>query len=179
MSTPQVRLDRSKDFSTVHGERPPGDPHAGVFFFQDGLPFNAQGVCVDDHPSVVGNEKLQAVLAKKLRKLNKSRPIATDTALADAAVTDNTTAVVEDDDDEEDDDGPSGQQPGPDGLLPPVDLKRWLRGDEDYIWNDVSNAIALEYTKRPANKRDAVNFLVSKGVADPAQVAKHFQKLLD
>ncbi|MGP0093114.1 MAG: hypothetical protein ACLPKB_24715 [Xanthobacteraceae bacterium] len=43
-----LRLDRSKYFSTVHGDRTPEDPHFRVAFLQDGLPFDCNGELVPD-----------------------------------------------------------------------------------------------------------------------------------
>lgn len=62
----KVRVDRSRPFSTVHGERPPGDPHSAIFFFQDGIPFSAEGIMLPDliDPK---DEKLTA-LAERMQK---------------------------------------------------------------------------------------------------------------
>lgn len=38
-----IRLDRTRPYSTVHGDRTQEDPMHGVFFFQNDLPFDANG----------------------------------------------------------------------------------------------------------------------------------------
>lgn len=38
-----IRLDRTRHYATVHGDRTREDPMHGVFFFQNDLPFDAQG----------------------------------------------------------------------------------------------------------------------------------------
>jgi hypothetical protein len=56
MADPVIRLDKSKPFSTVHGERMPDDPHYKVHYWQGGrlngktvqLPFDSQGELVAD-----------------------------------------------------------------------------------------------------------------------------------
>lgn len=45
---PEIKLDRSKRFSTVHGDRTPNDPHYAVHFWQAGLPFDVNGNLVPD-----------------------------------------------------------------------------------------------------------------------------------
>lgn len=43
-----IRLDRSKKFSTVHGDRTLDDPHGSVVYIQDSLPFDGDGILVPD-----------------------------------------------------------------------------------------------------------------------------------
>jgi hypothetical protein len=47
-AAPTLRLDRSRPFSEVRGERNPDDPHYRVHFSQDGLPFDAEERLVPD-----------------------------------------------------------------------------------------------------------------------------------
>lgn len=47
-SNPVIRMDKSKRFSEVRGERRPNDPHYGVHFMQNGLPFDAGGILMRD-----------------------------------------------------------------------------------------------------------------------------------
>jgi hypothetical protein len=68
-SGPQLRMDGSKYFSTVHGERPPGDPLQHVHFYQDGLPFDAGRLLLTE--MIEGDERLKALAAKKLSRQKK------------------------------------------------------------------------------------------------------------
>lgn len=63
-----IKLDRSRDFATVHGE---GMTHA---FEQDGLPFDHHGSLVE---ALVPPDK-QAMVEKKLRRLAKKVDKGTD-----------------------------------------------------------------------------------------------------
>lgn len=157
-----VTLDKSRDFSTVHGERAPDDLHARVRFFQDGLPFDAEGVLMADHPDITGNEKLQRVVERKLRKAAAKAEKEAARARGD----------LDDDDDEED-------RPDADGKLPPVDIRAWVMGQRDYLWTEVSQAIALKYKVRVGGKKHAVEFLVNEGVVTPELVGKDLKKHLD
>ena len=158
----QVTLDKSRDYSTVHGERAPDDIHARVRFFQDGLPFDAEGVLMANHPDITGNEKLQKVVERKLRK-------AAAKAEKEAA---RARGEIDDDEDEED-------RPGADGKLPPVDIRLWIMGQREYLWTEVSQAIALKYKVRVGGKKHAVEFLVGEGLVTPELVGKDLKKYLD
>ena len=182
MAPSQLQLNRGREYSTIHGDRPVGDLHANVHFYQDGLPFDAQGNVVADHPDVTADtpaaKKLREVLDRKLKKLNKGKrvagpdvtaagaegqpssdddhPIAGEAALSDA-----------DEDDEAEDD-----------LEAPIDLRKWLTGEQSVVWNDISQAIALKYKKRVGNKKDAVEFLMEQGICNPNVLAPEFKKLI-
>jgi len=43
-----ITLDKSKKFSTIHGERMPDDPQYKVHYCQDDLPFDSQGNLIPD-----------------------------------------------------------------------------------------------------------------------------------
>lgn len=147
-----VRMDRSRDFSTVHGERLPGDRHAKVFFYQDRLPFDAAGVLIHDHPDVLEDETLKervALMQKRAAKRAKDAP-----------------------GDEDADNN------GEDGEPVTVNLVSWARGEEKFPWQDLSNAIARRFSKRVSNKRDALELLVEEHVVSVGQLAEPFKKLL-
>ena len=161
IDTPKVSLDRSRDIATVHGDRTPDDLHAKVRFYQDGLPFDAEGFLIADHPDIKKNEKLQKVIERKLKK-------AAAKAEREAA---RARGELDDDDEEERADA--------DGKLPPVDLRAWIMGQKDYIWTEVSQAIALKYKVRVGSNKHAVEFLVGEGVVIPELVAKKYHKYMD
>ena len=161
--TPQVRvLDRSRSYSTVHGERPPGDPHAGVHFYQDGLPIDAQGFLVANHPDLQGDgkqaTKLREIAERKLRKGIKQ-------AKRDEVSETDAPVEVDEDDGEIDDDQP-------------VNLEAWARGEQRVVWGEVTQAIARRFSRRVASKKDAIEFLVAEHVVAADQLSAEHQKLL-
>jgi hypothetical protein len=167
VSLPKVTLDRSRDHATVHGERGPDDRHHGVRFFQEGLPFNGEGVLIHDHPDIASDPKLQKLVERKLKK-----------AAAMEARAAQPKADSDDDDDETGEGDDLGGTAG-DKELPPVDLRLWVMGQQDVVWNDVSQAIAHRFKVRVGSKKHAVELLVAEGVVQPQMVAKDFQKYLD
>lgn len=168
---PKVRMDRSRAYATVHGERGPADRYAAVQFIQDGLPFDAQGFCIIDHPDIQKpgpeGDKLRATLERKLKKAAalkaKERPRPTAPAEGD----DDDEATASADEDEGDDDE-----------LEPINLEAWLRGEQDVEWQEVTQEVARRYKKRIAKIEDAVDFLVSEGVVPKAQLRAKFKKMV-
>lgn len=170
--TPKVRMDRGKDYATVHGEREHGSTHALVHFYQDGLPFDSNGFLLFDHAVFeLGSEnpsaqalKLRALAERKLKKASKNRPAEPAPDDADAP---------SDDDDRDQDEGDDGDDDDS------VNLEAWLRGEQDVQWHILTQEIARRYKRRVANLPDAVVFLVEQNVVPPDQVAKKYQKHLD
>lgn len=87
----KIRLDRSKTFSTVFGDRLPNDPHYRVAFSQDGLPFDHDGELVPDDNKLDGDRwmaknsegkdvehqplwtsKMRERLAKKIQRMEQA-----------------------------------------------------------------------------------------------------------
>ena len=66
-----LKLDRSRPFSTVHGERTAGDPHAQVHFFQNEFPFDAQGNLILD--ANLYTPDLKKRLDAKIKRLESSK----------------------------------------------------------------------------------------------------------
>jgi hypothetical protein len=168
MNAPKVRMDRGRDHATVHGERGPGDPHAAVHFYQDGLPFDAQGFLIADHVDLQGDDPkskaLRELANRKLKKASERRAVEATTEAPSGTG----------------DDGDDGQNEGDDGNNDKsVNLEAWLRGEEDYMWHLVTQAIAARFKRRVQNLPDAVTFLVQEKVAPANQVAKKFQKHLE
>lgn len=161
MNTPQLRMDKSKYFSTVHGERTPDDRHAGVHFYQDGIPFDHDGLAM---PEVIDGKdaKAQATYQRKLRRLA--------TTAGQSAEEDVAEKPADDDDrDEHDLD---------DRDVDDINLEAWARGDAQYPWFAVSAAIRKRYAKQVTSAADAIVFLVNEKVLPPGMVAKRFQDAL-
>ena len=119
-------LDRSKPFGTVHG-----DLKDGIHFWQDGLPFDAQGKLVGAR--LTDEQRVRAErLARKAARLAPRQAAAT--GAAEAA-------------DEEPDAGD-------------VNLEAWLRGDAKYLYDAVRTAIRGRYQRDCPSIGDAVEFLV-------------------
>jgi hypothetical protein len=151
MADPKVRMDRSRDFSTVHGERPAGDRHATVHFYQDKLPFDAAGFLIADHPDITENPELIALVERKLKKAAKQKIDAPgDEHDADSDDADNDT----------------------------VNLEAWARGEQRVQWQDVSNAIAKRFTKRVVSKQAAIEFLIDEKVVSYENLSPEHQKLV-
>lgn len=155
-----VRIDRSRTHSTVHGERQPGDPHAKVFFYQDGLPFNSQGELIEDHPEVTGDpaklakvERLKAKAAKLLSKLQERKKAASD-----------------DDEDEESEEEEQDSAP--------INLEAWARGEQELEWQLVTNAIAQRFSVRVKDKRGALERLIEERVVSIGDLSAKHRKLL-
>jgi len=179
MESPQVlkiRMDKSRDFSTVHGERPPGDPEAGVEFYQDGLPFNSRGFLVEDHVTLVAEtregEKLRKKVARRLEKLANAKPA----RVVDAASADDD--IDEDDEDREDLDDDEDNDDEDDGPVP-INLESWAKGEEEVPWQEVTQAIARRFSKRVANKRDALELLIAERVIGVGSLSPKNRKALE
>lgn len=161
MTNPRLRMDKSKVFSTVHGERTPGDFHAGIFFYQDGLPFDSQGFYVegklDDSNDADG--KLRELVDRRLRKLvNKQTP-----ADADAEREEQLTAAS----------APSGR-----GGADEVNLEGWARGEDQYIFAEIRAAIKKRLGMHVKDTKNALEVLYDeKIVAETDLSDNHFQIL--
>jgi hypothetical protein len=170
---PRVRMDRSRAYSTIHGERGPGDKHAGVMFRQDGIPADASGYFIFDHPDMLEpgpeGDKRRKAAAKKIERARvqaAKAPPPPPPSRADADSDDDEEVATDADGEEE-------------GLLEPINLEEWLRGEQQVEWQEVTQEIARRYKKRVAKIEDAVAFLVKEGVVPKAQLKKAFQKFAD
>jgi hypothetical protein len=143
-----VRLDRSRDYSTVHGDRLVGDPHYNVHFYQHGLPYGPDERLLFDHAEVQGDPKKKALAEKLIKRAAKKGP----STLADSG-------------------GPTTEGP--------VNLVAWAMGEQDVVWQDVTNAIARRFSVRVANKTDALELLMSEHVVAKDQLSDEFAKLFE
>ncbi len=168
-------MDKSRTFSEVHGERPPGSVMANVFFFQDQIPCDSQGFFLFDHP-LMGERGPEGDKRRKSaeRKLKKA-------VAQQAKEAARRPARVENDDDDGDEDEDSGAEGEgeKDELLEPVNLQAWLMGEQRAEYSDISQEIARRYKKRIANLKDAVEFLVKEIPISKGLLAPKFLKLID
>lgn len=175
MSAPQVRMDKSRDYATTHGERLPGDRDVDVHFTQDGLPFNAAGILLSEHPMMTAETpagaKLRRKVERRLEKLAKAKPI--------ARASDTGAPADDDEDEDRDDDAVHDEEDEDDDGPPPVNLEAWAKGEEEVQWNEVTQAIARRYAKRVANKRDALELLIEERVVAVGALSVKHRKALE
>lgn len=184
-------MDRSRDFSTVHGERGPDDRHSAVHYYQDGLPYDAEGLCLDDHPEMTAGGKLgdkkRALFAKKLAVAIKRGKAVVPKPKRQPRLDEDGDEIEGSfiGDDEEGDGEGQGEGEGGDGAgdnepeVNNVNLEAWARGEQKYRFNEVTQRIAALYKKRVANKQDAIIFLVEERVVSKGNVGAEFRGLLD
>lgn len=143
-SAPKLRMDRSKPFATVHGERLPGDLHQNTHFFQDSMPFDAAGLLIYD---AIEDPKIKAIADRKLKKMPAAKP---------AAEGDGDGA-----DDDDPDNGTGGDTKPPASTSPDdVNLEAWLRGEMSYPWFSITKAVRERHSQNISKQADMVEFLV-------------------
>lgn len=163
---PVVRMDKSSDYATVHGERAPGSVHAAVHFYQNNLPFDAQGFLIHDHddfelksPKPSKHALMIRERAEKLmaRAAKRSKPkVEGEEAIADG----------DGEEQNEDDKGPAN-------------LEAWARGEARVPWNEVTQAIARRFSKRVSNKRDAIELMLVERIVAKGDLSDEHRKLVD
>ena len=176
MAQPTLRLDTSKKYSTVHGDRSPDDPNYHVCFYQDGLPFDSDGAVVPDDgktaPWVINvmdgntlvqvkhhplyNDEMRKKLARKMARFTKGP----------ADEPEPTTEV----DDEESKEAASDD----------VNIISWLKGEAKYEPFLIYAAVKKRYSLNLHRIRDVVEALVldQKLVAEES-VDKRLMKMLN
>ncbi len=173
-----IRLDRSRAHSMVSGECLPDDPHYGVAFVQDGLPFDAQGKLVPPNDSHTGawkaktadgketvhqplyDDRRRGLLAKRLERIGKSahKPV-------------QRAPVAEYDADSEDVFSEEVEL---------VNLEEWLRGNEEYEPMVIFATLRKRESRNFNRLRDAIDFLVhEKHVVHAKEVHRRWMDLLD
>ncbi|MET4187617.1 hypothetical protein ABIB86_000434 [Bradyrhizobium sp. JR1.7] len=162
-SASKLRMDRSKPFGTVHGERQPGDLHQNTHFFQDGMPFDAHGLLIYE---AIEDPKIKALADRKLKKLPAAKPAA------------------EGDDDgagDDDSDNDTGGDDTPPASSSPeeVNLESWLRGEASYPWFAITKAVRERHSNNISRQPEMVEFLVRDLKIIPEdQVAADLRKYL-
>jgi hypothetical protein len=152
-----VRLDRSRDYSTIHGERRPDDAHHAVHFYQYGLPFSADEVLIDDHPEIAADPRKQAAVEKLMKRAAK---VKIEKPAGDAP------GELLDDDGEED------------GDKPELNLAMWARGEQKWPWQQVSDAIASRFGKRVTDKKGAAEVLLEEQIIAVGSLSSELRKLV-
>lgn len=152
-----VRLDRSRDYSTIHGERRPDDPHHAVHFYQYGLPFDAHGELIADHPEIEADPRKKLAMEKLMKRAAK---VKIEKPEGDAP------GELLDDDGEED------------GDKPELNLVMWARGEQKWPWQQVSDAIAARFGKRVTDKKGAVEVLIEEQIIAAGALSNELRKLV-
>ncbi len=148
-SSPKLRMDRSKPFSTVHGERVPGDPHQNTHFFQDNMPFDAAGLLIYD---AIDDPKIKAIADRKLKKAPAAKTGESRSAEGDGD---------DGDDDHETDNDADGDKKPPASVSPDdVNLEAWLRGEQAYPWFSITKAVRERHNANISKASDMVEFLI-------------------
>lgn len=166
-SAPKLRMDRSKPFSTVHGERMPGDLHQNTHFFQDSMPFDAGGLLIYD---AIEDPKIKAIADRKLKKLPAAKTGESRSADGDSAG----------DDDLDPDNDAGGDSKPPASTSPDdVNLEAWLRGEATYPWFSITKAVRERHSSNISKQSEMVEFLVRDLKIIPEdQVAADLRDLL-
>jgi len=165
MTDVQIRLDRSRPFSTCHGDRTPDDPHYRVHFWQGGvlggnrilLPFDAHGNLVADdgrkEPKEGINSEGKKIMFNPLYDQQMRDFLAAKLRKAQAAPQPAQLQLKEDGDPPQVDE--LGEDTGDD-----VNLEAWLRGQAEYPAGVVRDAYARRFHKHTAKLHDIVIDLV-------------------
>jgi hypothetical protein len=161
MSAPaRLRLDKSRNFSTIHGERPPGDRHQFAHFCQDGIFYDAQGLHLDD---LIEDEDIRALVERRLKRQAKTAP--KEEPAADAG-----------DGGGDDEAGSLSSEPV---SLDDVNLEAWLRGEANYPWFSVTKLVRDRYHQNITKTLDMIEFLVIDEKLVPVEgLAPKFKELL-
>lgn len=162
-TAPMVRMDRSRDFATVTGERTPDSVHHALHFIQNGLPFDSEGLLILDHAFFE---------PEKGDKPSKQAAILRDRAdkLIQRAVKSARPRV-------EGEPAPDGEEE--EGQKGPANLEQWARGEVRVPWQEVSQAIARRFGKRVSNKRDAIDLLLEERIVAKAHLSEEHRNLVD
>lgn len=162
-TAPVVRMDRSRDFGTVTGERTPDSVHATLHFIQNGLPFDSEGMLIHDHVFFEADKekpsKNALLLRDRAEKLIQK-------AIKNARPRVEGEPVPEGEEEEEEQKGPAN-------------LEEWARGEARVPWQEVTQAIARRFGKRVANKTDAITLLLEERVVAKANLSEEHRKLVD
>ncbi len=154
----RLRLDKSRPYSTIHGERQPGDPHQLTAFAQDGIHYDAQGLHLDH---LVEDDKTRALVDRRLKRQQKAaRPNPDDG-----------------DDDGDDANVDQGQQNGDTAVE--VKLESWLRGEARYPWFAITKAARDRFHQNITKQVDMIIYLVEdEKIITEDELAPELKQLL-
>lgn len=162
-TAPVVRMDRSRAFGTVMGERTPDSEHHALHFIQNGLPFDSEGVLITDHVFFEADKQHPSKLALALRE-RAEKLIQKASKSAQPRIE---------------------GEPAPDGeeieekQEGPANLEAWARGEVRVEWQEVSQAIAKRFGRRVSKKQDAIELLLEEKVVAKANLSEEHRKLVD
>lgn len=133
---------------------------AGIHFFQDGLPFDAQEVFVESYLNDSNDKggKVRALVERRLRKL-QGQATAADAEAEEIA-----------------NDPPLPGQKKEDGN--DLNLVAWARGEAQYLFAQVREAIANRYSQKVKDQRGAVECLLDEKVVVEADLSPAFKTML-
>ena len=137
-SPKKLRMDRSRPFGEIHGDRGPGEKYSLAHFTQDGIFFDASGLHIDE---LVEDDKVRALVDRRLKKAAKPA--------GDAGGSDET-----------DDDPGETKAPGSDSAPDDVNLEAWLRGEAKYPWFAITKRVRERYSQNISKQIDMIEFLV-------------------
>jgi len=149
---PVVRLDRTKPYGTVHGDRTPDDPYYRVHYWQRGLPFDANGILVPDDqrtepwPGIVEGKTImfQPLYTRAMREELEKRIARMMRSQKEA----------------------EAERDAPEAIEAPVDpaeevnLESYLRGEVDYPFFQLKKAAEARFHKRYNRLRTIIEDLV-------------------
>lgn len=125
------RLDKSRSFGSYH------PPDTGAFYTQDGYDFDHEGYIVE---AKLTPEQREQLAKKPMKQPAPKKPAAAKPPAPPV----------------EDEEPPSSDEYSADDL----NLEAWLRGEEDYSFPDVQQAVKARYSVWKTSKRDLLLFLV-------------------
>jgi hypothetical protein len=175
---PTLRLDRSKRFSTVHGDRVPDDPHYKVHFWQDDLPFDVNGILVPDDGKTqdfsgvdteskpvryqpLYTEARRKKLEKRLARLTKVARAPEPEELEEEAQANDASPEVKA------------------AMASEVNLESWLRGEVQYEPWMIFEAFKARYHRQTHKLGDVVTELVlDEKIVRPEEVVKYLARYL-
>jgi hypothetical protein len=138
-STSKLRLDRSRTFSQIRGQRHEGDPHQRAHFQQDGIHFDSHGLHIDE---LITDEKTREIVDRRLKRQMKNASKKED------------AGVVEEGDPVDVSTGSSTSDE--------VNLEAWLRGEEKYEWFKITTIVRDRFKVNITKQVDMVEFLVNE-----------------
>ena len=148
-----IRLDKSRPYGTVYGERTPEDPTHMVRYWQDDLPFNAQGILVPPDGRTEPWFEIVETDTGVPKRLTY-RPLydaARHKKLQDKLERINTRRAAP---------APQQRVREPEAIENSVNLDGWLRGLDDYTPQEVYKAVKTRYSANFHTLRQCVELLV-------------------
>ena len=169
---PLVRLDKSKHYSSIHGERTPDDPMYHVHFWQGGLPFDATGILVPDvgpdkpFPGVVEGKsitfqplytpEMRGMVERRIARMLRSNQQAIEEAKLDTPP-EPTVDPAED-----------------------VNFESFLRGEVNFPFESLQRAYFQRFHKRHQRVRHIIEDLIyEEKIVPEDQVHQKIMRMLD